>query len=108
MGGGCAVVAKSFARIHETNLKKFGMLALTFEDENDYDLVQTGDKISIRGIGKFQPNKPLKLVVIKRGSKKPIDKVIQLRHTYNEQQIEWFKYGSSLNYIKRMQMDNLL
>ena len=106
--GGCAVIAKSFARIHETNLKKFGMLALTFEDETDYDLVQTGDKISIKGIGEFEPNKPLQLVVIKRGTKEPIEKVIRLRHTYNDQQIEWFKHGSSLNYIKHMQMDKLL
>ena len=101
--GGYAVIAKSFARIHETNLKKFGMLALTFDDKSDYDLIQTGDKISIVGINEFKPNKSLQLKVIKRENNKEIKKKIILNHTYNDEQIEWFKYGSSLNYIKQKQ-----
>ncbi len=98
--GGYAVIAVSFARIHETNLKKFGMLALTFDDQNDYDLVQTGDRISIKGIDQFKPNKQLELYVIKRDGTIN-DKPIYLNHTYNQQQIEWFKCGSCLNYIKQ-------
>jgi aconitate hydratase len=92
-----AVLVKSFARIHETNLKKQGMLALTFADKNDYDKVQENDTIDIIGLTSFAPNKPLTLVLNHAdGSKEEIS----VNHTYNEQQIEWFKAGGALNIIR--------
>merc|ERR1711881_133816 len=93
--GGKAVICKSFARIHETNLKKQGLLPLTFANSSDYDKLQTGDIISIKGLKKFLPGIPLTLNIKKL---KQIE-VIQLKHTFNEEQIEWFKHGSALNYI---------
>jgi len=95
--GGRAVVVKSFARIHETNLKKQGMLPLTFNDPADYDSLQTGDKISIVGLDSFAPGKPLTMVCKKSDGS---SKNITLNHTYNEEQIVWFKHGSALNAMK--------
>ena len=92
-----AVLVKSFARIHETNLKKQGMLALTFNDKADYEKIQEDDTISIAGLTSFAPNTPLTLVLThKDGSKQEI----KVNHTYNEQQIEWFKAGGALNIIR--------
>jgi aconitate hydratase len=92
-----AVLVKSFARIHETNLKKQGMLALTFADKADYDKIQEDDTIDIVGLTSFAPNTPLTLVLThKDGSKQEI----KVNHTYNEQQIEWFKAGGALNIIR--------
>ena len=92
------VLTKSFARIHETNLKKQGMLALTFADKADYDKIQEDDSINVLGLTTFAPNVPLKLVFThKDGSS---DEVV-CNHTYNEQQIEWFKAGGALNIIRR-------
>jgi aconitate hydratase len=92
-----AVLVKSFARIHETNLKKQGMLALTFVDKADYDKVQEDDTIDILGLVSFAPNTPLTVVLThKDGSKHEI----KVNHTYNEQQIEWFKAGGALNIIR--------
>jgi aconitate hydratase len=92
-----AIVVRSFARIHETNLKKQGMLALTFANKEDYDKVQEDDTIDFVGLGSFTPGKPLTMVLNhKNGSK---DEVI-LNHTYNKQQIEWFKAGGALNVIR--------
>jgi aconitate hydratase len=92
-----AIVVRSFARIHETNLKKQGMLALTFAAKEDYDKVQEDDSIDITGLGSFAPGKPLKMVLNhKDGSKDEI----ALNHTYNEQQIGWFKAGGALNVIR--------
>jgi aconitate hydratase len=92
------VLTKSFARIHETNLKKQGMLALTFADKADYDKIQEDDSIDVIGLTTFAPNVPLKLVFThKDGSS---DSVV-CNHTYNEQQIEWFKAGGALNIIRR-------
>uniref|UniRef100_A0AC34R388 Aconitate hydratase, mitochondrial n=1 Tax=Panagrolaimus sp. JU765 TaxID=591449 RepID=A0AC34R388_9BILA len=97
--GGRAIIVKSFARIHETNLKKQGMLPLTFANPADYDKVQPSDRISIVGLKTFAPGKPLKAVLKhKDGSK---DEVV-LNHTFNEQQIEWFKAGSALNRMKEV------
>jgi len=96
--GGIAVITKSFARIHETNLKKQGLLPLTFANPSDYDSVQTGDRVSIIGLTDFKPGKPLTLKVVKSDGK--IIDNIQLNHTFNEEQIEWFKNGSCLNYMK--------
>lgn len=92
-----AVLVKSFARIHETNLKKQGMLGITFADKNDYDKIQEDDTVDILGLTSFAPNKPLTLVFThKDGSKDEIS----VNHTYNEQQIEWFKAGGALNIIR--------
>jgi aconitate hydratase len=92
-----AILVKSFARIHETNLKKQGMLALTFANPSDYDLIQEDDAIDILGLTSFAPGKPLTVVLNhKDGSKHEI----QVNHTYNEGQIGWFKAGSALNLIK--------
>ncbi|MFN8267580.1 MAG: aconitate hydratase [Chitinophagales bacterium] len=92
-----AVVVKSFARIHETNLKKQGMLALTFIDKNDYEKIQENDTIDITGLTTFAPGKNLTIVLHhKDGSTDSFE----VTHSYNEQQIGWFKAGSALNLIK--------
>lgn len=92
-----AVLVKSFARIHETNLKKQGMLALTFADKADYDKIQENDAIDIKGLTSFAPNTQLTLVLHHAdGSKEEI----KVNHTYNQQQIEWFKAGGALNIIR--------
>ena len=92
-----AVLVKSFARIHETNLKKQGMLALTFADKNDYDKIKEDDTIDILGLTSFAPGVPL--TVMLHHADGTIDVVIA-NHTYNEQQIEWFKAGGALNVIR--------
>jgi len=93
-----AILVKSFARIHETNLKKQGMLALTFNDKNDYDKIQEDDTINIEGLTSFAPGKPLSIVLQhKDGS----TDTIVVNHTYNEQQIDWFKAGGALNIIRK-------
>ncbi len=92
-----AVIVKSFARIHETNLKKQGMLALTFTDENDYDKIQEDDTFNFIDLESFSPNKSISLEIIRSNNSKEI---IKLRHTFNAQQIEWYKNGSALNLIK--------
>lgn len=95
--GGKAVLVKSFARIHETNLKKQGMLALTFANPKDYDKIQEDDLIDIIGLKEMAPGIPLKIVLHhSNGSTDTID----ANHTYSENQIDWFKAGSALNYIK--------
>ena len=96
--GVAAVLVKSFARIHETNLKKQGMLGLTFANENDYDLIQEDDTFNFIDIVDFAPGKPLTLEVVHADGSK--DTIIA-NHTYNESQIGWFNEGSALNVIKR-------
>ncbi|GIM51107.1 aconitate hydratase [Capnocytophaga cynodegmi] len=91
-----AVLVKSFARIHETNLKKQGMLALTFANEEDYDKIQEDDTINFLDLTEFAPNKPLHLEFVHADGTKDI---IVANHTYNDSQIEWFKAGSALNLI---------
>jgi len=92
-----AIIVRSFARIHETNLKKQGMLALTFANKEDYDKVQEDDAVDITGLTTFAPGKPLTMVLNhKDGSKDQVT----LNHTYNEQQIAWFKAGGALNVIR--------
>jgi len=93
-----AVLVKSFARIHETNLKKQGMLALTFANKEDYDKIQEDDTIDIIGLTEFAPNKSLAIYLHHADG---TSDVIQANHTYNEQQIEWFKAGGALNIIRR-------
>ncbi len=95
---GCAVViAKSFARIHETNLKKQGILALTFENIDDFEKIKEDDKISISGLTDFAPDKSFECML--QHSDGTNDKII-LKHSYNSSQIEWFKAGSALNVLK--------
>ena len=96
--GVAAVLVKSFARIHETNLKKQGMLALTFADENNYDLIQEDDTFNFLDITDFAPGKPLTLEVVHTDGTKDI---INVNYSYNAQQIEWFREGSALNLIKK-------
>ncbi len=96
--GVIAVLVKSFARIHETNLKKQGMLALTFDNEADYDKIQEDDRFNFVDLNEFAPGKQLTIEI--EHADKSID-IIKVNHTYNEQQIEWFKAGSALNYIKQ-------
>jgi aconitate hydratase len=91
------VLTKSFARIHETNLKKQGMLALTFANKEDYDLILEDDTMTLLGLTTFAPNKPLRLVL---NHKNGTTDTINCNHTYNEQQIEWFKAGGALNIIR--------
>lgn len=93
-----AVLVKSFARIHETNLKKQGMLALTFADKEDYNRIQEDDKIDIIGLTEFAPGKQLQMVFNHADG---TSDTINVNHTYNEQQIEWFKAGAALNIIRR-------
>ena len=95
--GVSAVIVKSFARIHETNLKKQGMLGLTFDNESDYDLIREGDTFNFLDLNSFAPNKTLTLEVVHQDGS---SEQIILNHTYNEQQIEWFKAGSALNLIR--------
>jgi len=93
-----AVLVKSFARIHETNLKKQGMLALTFDDKADYDKIMEDDSIDIIGLTEFAPDKKLKLVL--NHANGTVDEIM-VNHTYNQQQIEWFKAGAALNIIRK-------
>ncbi|WP_018345031.1 aconitate hydratase [Cytophaga aurantiaca] len=92
-----AVLVKSFARIHETNLKKQGMLGLTFANKDDYNKILEDDSIDILGLTSFAPNVPLTLVLNHKDGNK---EEIKVNHSYNEQQIEWFKAGGALNIIR--------
>lgn len=94
--GGKAIIVKSFARIHETNLKKQGMLPLTFANPTDYDKIQEDDKLSIIGLTELAPEKQLTLVIKHKDGK---EEKATLNHTFNEAQIKWFKAGSALNLI---------
>ncbi|HXJ99657.1 MAG TPA: aconitate hydratase [Gelidibacter sp.] len=96
--GVAAVIVKSFARIHETNLKKQGMLGLTFANESDYDLIQEDDTINFLDLDQFAPDRPLTIAFVHTDGTKD---VIKVNHTYNQQQIDWFNEGSALNLIKK-------
>jgi len=98
--GGRAVIVKSFARIHETNLKKQGMLPLTFSDPADYDKVEPSDQITINGLDSFAPGNPL-VATLHHADGSSED--ITLNHTFNANQIDWFKAGSALNRMKELQ-----
>merc|ERR1712112_756004 len=97
--GGRAIIVKSFARIHETNLKKQGMLPLTFNNKADYDKVKPDDKVSILGLETFQPGVALQC---KLDHSDGSSDTILLDHTFNDQQIDWFKAGSALNRMKEV------
>jgi len=96
--GGKAIIVKSFARIHETNLKKQGMLPLTFANPSDYDKIREDDKVSIKGLTEFAVGKPLSLLI--NHSDGSVEEC-SLNHTFNERQFEWFKAGSALNMIAK-------
>ena len=91
-----AVIVKSFARIHETNLKKQGILALSFSNKDDYEKIKELDTFDINGLQNFSPKENLQLIINHFDGTK--DK-ISLKHTFNQNQIEWFKAGSALNLI---------
>jgi aconitate hydratase len=92
------VLVRSFARIHETNLKKQGMLALTFANKDDYELVREDDRIDVTGLKEFAPGVPLKVVLHHRDG---TSDEFPVNHSYNEKQIEWFRAGSALNLISK-------
>ena len=92
-----AVMVKSFARIHETNLKKQGVLALTFSNKDDYNKIRENDKIDITGLTTFAPGKQLNVVLHHSDG---TTETIEADHSYNEVQIEWFRAGSALNLIR--------
>jgi aconitate hydratase len=95
---GCAaVITKSLARIHETNLKKQGILALTFNNPNDYDKIQEDDGFSLVGLNTFEPEKPVRCILAHKNGTK--DEIF-LNHSYNKSQIDWFKAGSALNVLR--------
>jgi aconitate hydratase len=98
-----AVIAKSFARIHETNLKKQGVLALTFSDKNDYERIRETDKFDITGLNDFLPGKKIKIIIRHSNGEK---ETIFANHSYNETQIDWFKAGSALNLIRNKNKKN--
>jgi len=97
--GGSAIITKSFARIHETNLKKQGMLPLTFSDKADYDKIRPDDKMTLNDLVNFAPGRP---VVATLHHSDGSNEDITLNHTFNEQQITWFKAGSALNRMKEL------
>jgi aconitate hydratase len=100
---GCtAVIAKSFARIHETNLKKQGILALTFNNPEDYDKIYEDDKISISQLGEFSEGKPVECNILHANNTS--EKII-LKHSYNNLQIEWFRAGSAMNILRKKQQN---
>ena len=93
-----AIIVKSFARIHETNLKKQGILPLTFVNKYDYDKISEADKLSITGLDKLSAGKNLNVVITHSDGS---EEIIQAKHTFNNSQIEWFKAGSALNLIRK-------
>ncbi len=100
--GAKAVIARSFARIHEANLKKQGILPLTFLDKEDYDLIEEYDRVSIVELNELKPGKPVKCIVKKQSGKRV---EILLRHSLSEKQITWFKEGSALNTLRKGHFD---
>ncbi len=97
--GGAAVIARSFARIHESNLKKQGLLALTFQDAADYDKIREDDRISLTGLADLAPGKPVNCVITHADG---ASETLQLNHTFGESQLEWFRLGSALNLFHKI------
>ena len=90
------MIARSFARIHESNLKKQGLLALTFADPNDYERLRASDRISLLGLAQLAAGKP---VTCRLAHADGTEETLQLRHSYSERQLQWFRAGSALNTI---------
>lgn len=97
--GGAAVIARSFARIHESNLKKQGLLALTFQDAADYDKIREDDRISLTGLADLAPGKPVDCTITHSDG---ASETVQLNHTFGESQLEWFRLGSALNLFHKI------
>ena len=97
-------VEKSFARIHETNLKKQGVLTLTFMNKDDYNKIKEDDKIDITGLPEFSADRKLTVTLIHSDGTR---EKFQANHSYNESQIEWFKAGSALNIIRKSNTKNV-
>lgn len=97
--GGRAIIVKSFARIHETNLKKQGLLPLTFSNPSDYDKIQSSDRLSLKNLKNLVPGKPVECEI--KHSDGKVEKIL-LNHTLNDLQISWFKAGSALNRMKEL------
>ena len=95
--GGAAVIARSFARIHESNLKKQGLLALTFEDAADYERIESQDRISLLDLARMRPGAPVECRVYHNDGSSDL---IRLRHTYSTPQLDWFRHGSALNAVR--------
>ncbi len=98
--GGAAIITRSFARIHESNLKKQGLLSFTFEDPGDYDRIREDDRISLAGLDKLAPGQAFPCLVRHADG---TEETLNLSHTLNQPQIEWFKAGSAMNYIKSLE-----
>ena len=96
--GGAAIIARSFARIHESNLKKQGLLPLTFQDRDDYDLVREDDRISLTGLSDLAPGKPVHCTVTHADG---TTDELELDHSFGAKQVEWFRAGSALNLFHR-------
>jgi aconitate hydratase len=94
--GSAAVIVRSFARIHESNLKKQGLLAFTFKNPDDYDKIREDDRVDLRNLADLAPNKPVECIVSHADGTK---ETFQLEHSYNSAQVEWFKAGSALNLL---------
>merc|ERR1712232_1457075 len=97
--GGRAIITRSFARIHETNLKKQGLLPLTFKNPADYDKIKPHHRVSLTNLSSLAPGSEITMKVTDPNSGNSFN--VPLRHTFNEAQIEWFKHGSALNYMKK-------
>lgn len=97
--GGRAIIVKSFARIHETNLKKQGLLPLTFSNPSDYDKIQPSDRLYLKNLKDFAPEKPVECEI--KHADGQVEKIL-LSHTMNDLQISWFKAGSALNRMKQL------
>lgn len=97
--GGAAVITRSFARIHESNLKKQGLLALTFQDPKDYDRIREDDRISLVGLQELAPGKPVRCIVKHADG---TSEELRLNHSYSESQLEWFRVGSALNLFHKV------
>jgi aconitate hydratase len=95
--GGAAVIARSFARIHETNLKKQGLLALTFQNPGDYDRIQEDDRISLSGLAQLAPGQPVMCLV---GHSDGSVETLWLSHTFSGEQLAWFRAGGALNLVR--------
>jgi aconitate hydratase len=95
--GGAAVIARSFARIHETNLKKQGVLPLTFASAADYEKVRQGDRVSVVGLAELAPGRPLRAILHHEDGS---EESFAVTHTLNDEQIRWFRAGSALNLLR--------
>ena len=100
MLGAAAIITRSFARIHESNLKKQGVLPLTFEDPEDYERIQADDRVSLLGLNDLAPGRPVQCL-LKHGDGS--EETVQLRHSMNEGQIAWFRAGSAMNHMKNLE-----